>query len=37
MLLDERESSALFAAFTKVSTPICAYAQIDDPLNIPAE
>jgi ferredoxin-nitrite reductase len=28
MLLDEREPSALLAAFTKVSTPVCAYAQI---------
>jgi hypothetical protein len=27
MLLDERESSALLAAFTEVSTSICAYAQ----------
>jgi hypothetical protein len=37
MLLDERESSAVFAAFTEVSTQICAFAQIDDPLNIPGE
>jgi hypothetical protein len=37
MLLDERESSAPFAAFTVVSTPVCAFAQIDDSLNSPAE
>jgi hypothetical protein len=37
MLLDERESSALPAAFTEVSMSICACAQIDDQPNIAAE
>jgi hypothetical protein len=37
MLLDERESSALLAAFTQVPTQIRACARICDQPNIAAE